>query len=220
MMLISPSIASSNLLCLQEEVEFAHRHFRQLHIDVEDGVAVPNITLGMGVCREICRRWRESRRSLHLSVLNPMAYLERVRDCQADIVFLQVGHLPNPREVLAAYREAGVPLGLAVSNRDEPGRWEPLLDEVEQALVVTNFVGDPRRAFQPAMLDIALDIARTRGMKTWIDGNVTFPIWRELRDTPLYAAVMGGGVYRDKEEALRQLELAGVNQSSSGREPL
>jgi len=162
MMLISPSIASSNLLCLQE-VEFAHRHFRQLHIDVEDGVAVPNITLGMGVCREICRRWRESRRSLHLSVLNPMAYLERVRDCQADIVFLQVSHLPNPREVLAAYREAGVPLGLAVSNRDEPGRWEPLLDEVEQAAWdVGVAIQDGRMFHGPCHLRINLALPLSR----------------------------------------------------------
>ena len=95
-------------------------------------------------------------------------------------------------------------MGLAISNRDQAGQWEGLLDYVQQALVVTNFVGDFQRKFQPAMLDIALDIAKSRQMRTWIDGNVTFPIWRELRDSPLYAAVMGGGIYQDKEAAVRQ----------------
>ena len=203
-MLISPSVASSDLLRLGEEAAFADRHFRQLHIDIEDGVAVPNITLGMGVCKRICDLWSHSYRSLHLSVLRPMDYLERVKGCHADIVFLQVSHLSHPLEVLTAYRAAGIPLGLAISNRDQASQWEGLLDYVQQALVVTNFVGDFQRKFQPAMLDIALDIAKSRQMRTWIDGNVTFPIWRKLRDSPLYAAVMGGGIYQDKEAAVRQ----------------
>ena len=84
-MLISPSVASSDLLRLGEEAAFADRHFRQLHIDIEDGVAVPNITLGMGVCKRICDLWSHSYRSLHLSVLRPMDYLERVKGCHADI---------------------------------------------------------------------------------------------------------------------------------------
>ncbi len=209
-MLISPSVASSNLLRLEEEAAFADRHFRQLHIDVEDGVAVPNITLGMGVAREICDRWPDSYRSLHLSVYRPLDYLDRVRDCHADIVFLQVSHLPDPREVLEAYCAADIPLGLAISNYDQPDEWESLLDFVQQALVVTNFVGDPQRVFQPIMLDIALNIANTHGIKTWIDGNVTFPIWQELQDSALFAAVMGGSIYRDKEEALRQLHQARI----------
>ena len=123
-MLISPSVASSDLLRLGEEAAFADRHFRQLHIDIEDGVAVPNITLGMGVCKRICDLWSHSYRSLHLSVLRPMDYLERVKGCHADIVFLQVSHLSHPLEVLTAYRAAGIPLGLAISNRDQAGQWE------------------------------------------------------------------------------------------------
>ena len=53
-MLISPSIASSDLLHLEEETVFAARHFGQIHIDIEDGTIVPNITMGMKVCQEVC----------------------------------------------------------------------------------------------------------------------------------------------------------------------
>ena len=56
-MLISPSIASSDLLHLEEETVFAAHHFGQIHIDIEDGTIVPNITMGMKVCQEVCERW-------------------------------------------------------------------------------------------------------------------------------------------------------------------
>lgn len=204
MMLVSPSVASADPFHLEEETVFADRNFHQIHIDVEDGVAVPNITLGMNTCREICARWPTSYRSLHLSVFRPLDYLERVQNCYADIVFLQVSHLSEPDAILKEFHDAGIPLGIAISNRDFSHDWESLLTYAEQALVVTNYMGDPKRTFQQTMLETALHIAETYHMKTWIDGNVSYDIWRYLKDSPIYAAVMGGAVYRDKELAIRQ----------------
>ena len=83
-MLISPSIASSDLLHLEEETVFAARHFGQIHIDIEDGTIVPNITMGMKVCQEVCEKWKDAYRSLHLSVLEPLKYL----DAQSTPTFL------------------------------------------------------------------------------------------------------------------------------------
>lgn len=71
-MLISPSVASSDLFHLEEETSFADKYFHQIHIDVEDGTMVSNITMGMPVCRTICEKWNSSYRSVHLSVLDPM----------------------------------------------------------------------------------------------------------------------------------------------------
>ena len=101
-MLISPSIASSDLLHLEEETVFAAHHFGQIHIDIEDGTIVPNITMGMKVCQEVCEKWKDAYRSIHLSVLEPLKYLERVKKCKADIVFLALNHLEHPCEVLEA----------------------------------------------------------------------------------------------------------------------
>lgn len=202
-MYISPSVASSDLFHLEEEIQFANENFHHIHIDVEDGVAVPNITLGMKVCQKICSSWPDSYRSVHLSVNSPMAYLERIKSCDADIVFIQVSHLSNPKMVLQSYRDAGIPLGLSISNYDLKNNWEQLLDYVQQVLVVTNYIGDPNRTFQPQMLEIALKIAKSSNMRTWIDGNINHEIWQSLNDSNLYAAVMGSAIYRDKMAAVK-----------------
>lgn len=206
-MLISPSIASSDLLHLEEETVFAARHFGQIHIDIEDGTIVPNITMGMKVCQEVCEKWKDAYRSLHLSVLEPLKYLERVKKCKADIVFLALNHLEHPCEVLEAYLTEGIPTGISISNLDldrDPETLKKLLKLSGQVVVVTNRVGDPERRFQYSMEKTAEEIADTYGVPVWLDGNVTYEIWKELEDRNIYAAVMGGAIYRDKELALRQ----------------
>ena len=47
-------------------------------------------------------------------------------------------------------------------------------------------------------------IIKKYGIPVWLDGNVTYEIWKKLRKRGFYAAVMGGAVYRDKELALKQ----------------
>ncbi len=206
-MLISPSVASSDLLHLEEETTFAACHFGQIHIDIEDGTIVPNITMGMKVCQEICEKWKDAYRSIHLSVLEPLKYLERVKKCKADIVFLALNHLEHPWEVLEAYRAENIPTGISVSNLDLV-KDKKILDELlrlsEQVVVVTNKVGDPERRFQYYMEKVAEDIADTYNLSVWLDGNVDYKIWKELESSKLYGAVMGGAIYRDKELALHQ----------------
>ena len=206
-MQISPSVASSDLFHLEEETAFADQYFRQIHIDVEDGVTVPNITMGMPVCQKICEKWNTSYRSVHLSVLDPMKYLDRVKECHADIVFLETDHLSDPVSVIKAYKDAGIPVGISYSSKDREQSEETvreLLKLSEQVVIVTNYIGDPQRRFQYSMAEEGERIMKEYGIPVWLDGNVTYELWKELQDRGFYAAVMGGAVYRDKELALKQ----------------
>ena len=140
-------------------------------------------------------------------MLEPLKYLERVKKCKADIVFLALNHLERPCEVLEAYLAEGIPTGISISNLDldrDPETLKKLLKLSGQVVVVTNRVGDPERRFQYSMEKTAEEIADTYGVPVWLDGNVTYEIWKELEDRNIYAAVMGGAIYRDKELALRQ----------------
>ena len=109
--------------------------------------------------------------------------------------------------MLEAYLAEGIPTGISISNLDldrDPETLKKLLKLSGQVVVVTNRVGDPERRFQYSMEKTAEEIADTYGVPVWLDGNVTYEIWKELEDRNIYAAVMGGAIYRDKELALRQ----------------
>ncbi len=199
-MLISPSIASSDVLHVADEVDFCDKYFGHVHLDVEDGVAVNNLSFGMKMCKLICKR-STSYKSLHLEVLNPMDYLEDLAACKADIVFIQTDHLKNPAEVVNAFQNRGVNTGLSLSNRDLEKDISALLKMTDSVLVLTAKLEDPMQKYDLGLEAFALELAK-KGKSVWIDGGVDAEIYNRLKDSPIFAAVMGRGVFADKKTAV------------------
>ena len=202
-MIISPSIASSDVLHVADEVFFADQYCRQVHLDVEDGVAVMGITFGMKMCKKIKKIIsRNTYLSLHLEVYRPLDYLEEIQEIEPDIVFIQTNHLEDPISVLKQFREAKIHTGISISDMDiADGHIEPLIAMAEQALVLTAGLSDPEQRFQMDLFQYASELAQKKDMPVWIDGGVTLELYKKMEQlkTSIYAAVMGRGVFRDKK---------------------
>ena len=65
-MKISPSIASSDLLNISEEISFIDEYFDAIHLDIEDGVAVNNISFGFKLAKSICDISKSKEKTMHL----------------------------------------------------------------------------------------------------------------------------------------------------------
>ena len=202
-MLISPSLASGDLMRAAEEIRFICRNFSELHLDIEDGVHLPNISFGFRLAREACAL-AEKPVSLHLMVSDPLRWLEEVKDCGAAHTFLHLDHIPDAGAVLKAYRAADIPVGLGLSSRDlRRGGWEEQLRQADAVLVLTCDIDDPAQAYVPELAGFAMDLARSSGRKVWVDGAVDFPVLEELAHAGIHAAVMGRAIFRDKKAACR-----------------
>jgi ribulose-phosphate 3-epimerase len=199
-MLISPSIASSDVLHVAEEVDFCDKYFGHVHLDVEDGVAVNNLSFGMKMCKLICQR-SSSFKSLHLEVLHPLDYLKDMVVCGADIVFIQTDHLENPIEVVSTFQSKGINTGLSLSNRDFNKDISALVEMTNSILVLTAKVEDPLQKYDINLENFALEFAK-KGKSVWIDGGVNLEVFKRLKNSQIYAAVMGRGVFADKESAI------------------
>ncbi len=203
-MFISPSIASSNLLRIEDEVAFADRFFNSLHLDIEDGVAVSGITFGTKMCQLICEVSTANEKSIHLEVWRPLDYLEEIRKCKVDHVFIQTAHLFNAHQVIKTYQRAGIPVGISINILDSvKPDYNALLDLTDEILVATAYPDDLEQRYQYAMEKLALGLA-DEGKKVWIDGGITAEIYQKLADSSLTAAVMGRAVFNNKEQAVRQ----------------
>ncbi len=202
-MIISPSLVSGDLMHAADEIRFICRNFDELHLDIEDGVHLPNISVGFRFAREACAL-AEKPVSLHLMVSNPLCWLEDVRQCGAAYTFLHLDHVRSPGAVLSAYRAAGVPVGLGLSGRDlRGGEWEALLPQVETALVLTSDIDDTAQPYRPEMAAFAMELAQRPNLRVWVDGAVDFPALEELSQAGIHAAVMGRAIFRDKKAACR-----------------
>lgn len=203
-MIISPSLASGNLMHAAVDIRYICRNFPELHLDIEDGVHLPNISFGFRFAREACALARRPV-SLHLMVSDPLRWLEDVRRCAAAYTFLHLDHIPEAEAVLDAYQAAGIPTGLGLSSRDlRKGGWEKPLSRVDAALVLTADIDDPAQAYEPELAQFAKELARRPGLRVWVDGGVDFPVLEDLERAGVYAAVMGRAIFRDKKSACQR----------------
>ncbi|MBQ6478469.1 MAG: hypothetical protein IJI44_03780 [Erysipelotrichaceae bacterium] len=204
-MLISPSIASADVLHIADEVKYIDKYFDNIHIDIEDGVAVGGISFGMKMAKGICGISVSSEKTMHLEVLNPLDYLEDVLTCNCDVTFIQVSHLKDPLAVIDRFKKAGVKTGVNLCDEDlvRPERNE-LIRVCDNILVNTTAHWDVEQNYMPQMEKFALELAEDERKKIWIDGCVTYDTYQRLKDSRIYCAVVGRGIFADKQLAVQR----------------
>lgn len=204
-MLVSPSIASADVLNVASEVAFIDRYFNNIHIDIEDGVAVGGISFGMKMAKGICSISTSREKTMHLEVLNPLDYLEDVLACDCDVTFIQVSHLPKPMVVIEKFAKAGVRVGVNLCDEDlDRSDLKDLIDASDFILVNTTAHWDPEQNYLSGMEEFALKLAQEKKKKIWIDGCVTYETYERLKNSGVYCAVIGRGIFKDKELAVKQ----------------
>jgi pentose-5-phosphate-3-epimerase len=205
MMLVSPSIASADVLHVADEVKYIDTYFDNIHIDIEDGVVVGGISFGMKMAKGICAVSSSKEKTMHLEVLNPLDYLDDVLACNCDVTFIQVSHLPDALDVIEKFRNAGVRVGVNLCDEDLMREdLEGLIGITDYILVNTTAHWDPEQNYMPEMEEFALKLAEDENKKIWIDGCVNYETYQRLKDSKIYCAVIGRGIFSDKELAIRQ----------------
>ena len=115
----SPVVLPSLLLCdfgnLEREVDrLVTAGVKGLHLDVMDGVFVPNFTYGLTIV-EAFRKLTDLPLDVHLMMVEPQRYLSRFRDAGADILTIHVEAVSDPIPILEDIREMGLGAGLAIN---------------------------------------------------------------------------------------------------------
>ncbi len=201
-MIISPSIASSDVLHVADEVDFAGKYFDDIHIDIEDGVVVNGITFGMKMASAICKRATKTT-SLHLEVLRPLDYLDELAKIQPDSIFIQIDHLDNPEEVVEKFRKASLNVSVALTDRDINKNYDRMLSSLDQILMLTAEHDDPKQEYQEYLKNYGMYLAEKFNLKLWLDGGINYHIYHNLKDADVYAAVMGRAIFSDRAEAIK-----------------
>ncbi len=123
-----------------------------LHIDVMDGLFVPQISMGMPVIESI-RKESGMIFDVHLMIQDPIRYIQTFADCGADIITFHVEAADDPEAVLAAIRKSGKKAGISVKPGtpvEEVGKYLP---EIDQLLVMTVEPGFGGQKYIPEMTD-------------------------------------------------------------------
>ena len=123
-----------------------------IHIDVMDGMFVPNITLGPCIIKSI-RPVSDKIFDTHLMINDPIRYIEDFAKAGSDIITFHFESCTNHTEVIEMIRSFGVKVGISIKPATPAFVLEPLLPLVDMVLVMTVEPGFGGQSFIPETVE-------------------------------------------------------------------
>ncbi|MBP3216866.1 MAG: ribulose-phosphate 3-epimerase [Lachnospiraceae bacterium] len=197
----APSILSADFNRLGEQIAQTKEGGAQyVHIDVMDGVFVPNLTFGMPVIKSI-RSETDLVFDVHLMVQTPRKLIERIALAGADIITFHIEATDDPGACIAAIHEQGKKVGLALKPSTPIEAAVPYLQRIDMLLVMTvepGYGGQKYIAASTQRIRQARRIVDESGLDVDIevDGGITRDTIDIVTDAGANVIVAGSAVYR------------------------
>lgn len=171
-----------------------------VHIDVMDGVFVPNISFGFPVLKAITSA-TEKFMDVHLMIVEPEKYVERFAQAGADLVTFHIEATNKVEECIELIRKSGVKVGVSIKPKTPVEALEPILDKIDLVLVMSVEPGFGGQSFIEGSTD---KVRALRGMidskgldvMIEIDGGVSRHNAGELYEAGCDALVAGSAVFK------------------------
>ncbi|MCH5683620.1 ribulose-phosphate 3-epimerase [Niabella sp. W65] len=213
MALIAPSLLAADFLKLQAECEMVNNSAADwLHLDVMDGMFVPNISFGPMII-EFARKIVNKPCDVHLMIEQPARYAEQFKNAGADHLTIHIEACPMLHQDITQIKSLGMKAGVAVNPHTPVALLSDILHEISIVNLMSVNPGFGGQKFIPYTLEKIRQLKqmiRERNLDVLIeiDGGVTVENAKEIIDAGADVLVAGSTVFRaaDPVKAVEKLK--------------
>ena len=205
MVKIAPSMLAADFLHLEKDVELVNAHADLFHLDIMDGVFVPNLSYGFPVVEAIAKIAQKPL-DTHLMIVDPEKYVERFVKAGYSMVSFHVNATKNPDAVLSQIRSLGAKAGLVI-NPDLPVEsLFPYLKNCDFVMLMSVFAGFGGQKFiedtyaRVAALKAEIE-AQGLDIPIEVDGGVSASNAGKLVECGAEILVAGSAVFKAEDPA-------------------
>lgn len=204
--IISPSLLSADFLNLGKDVEMVNQSEADwFHLDIMDGVFVPNISYGLPLVEQI-KKTACKPLDVHLMIVQPERYVEAFHQAGADILTVHLEASTHLHRTLQQIKSYGMKAGVALNPHTPVNQLEDIIQDIDLVLIMSVNPGFGGQSFIRHSLEKIkklrqLIVATQSHALIEVDGGVNLGTGQQLVDAGADALVAGSFVFKSQDPA-------------------
>ena len=204
--LIAPSVLAADFGNLQRDIEMINESEADwFHIDIMDGVFVPNISFGMPVLRDIKKHAKKTL-DVHLMIVNPDQYIETFASLGADILTVHYEACTHMHRTIQAIKATGMKAGIALNPHSSVNQLKDIIKDIDLVCLMSVNPGFGGQSFIENTYNKIKELkeliqSSESSCQIEIDGGVTNENAKELVEAGANILVAGSYVFKSNNPA-------------------
>ncbi len=198
---LSVSVLNANFGQLSQEIEMINDSEADwIHLDIMDGVFVPNISFGMPIVAQI-KQYAKKPLDVHLMITDPDRYIDAFHEAGADILTVHYETCPHLNRTISYIKEKGMKAGVVLNPHTPVSVLEDIVEYVDMILLMSVNPGFGGQKFIPNMFDKVRKLKAlcdSKGVNPFIeiDGGIDNNNISQLIDCGVNVFVVGSFIFK------------------------